>query len=321
VKLRTPAGAVALALAAALTLTACGDDGSGDDSPSPEASPSDAADSEMPQPTEEDVAAVEAITVDGDAGEEPTLSFESFELTAPTSRVVDEGDGEEVTEGAKVTIDYVAYDGEGERLGSTWESDTPESFVMGDVNYSLLNEPLAGQKVGARVLVANSGPAQDGSVQTVVNLVEVVDVKDVPSRAEGEAVEPAAGLPTVTLDDSGKPSVEIPEGYEAPDELVAQPLIEGDGPEVEAGQSVTAQYTGWTLDGEQFDSSWDRGTPFSFSTQGGVIQGWIDGVIGQTVGSQVLLVIPAELAYGEDAEAHELGGETLVFVVDILDAE
>ena len=101
-----------------------------------------------------------------------------------------------------------------------------------------------------------------------------------------------------------------------------QPLIEGDREEVAAGQTVTVHYTGvkWS-DGEQFDSSLEAGQPFSTVIGAGqVIPGWDEGLVGQTVGSRVLLVIPPEAsAYGEDPSAN-LGGETLVFVVDILAA-
>ncbi|GAA1709171.1 FKBP-type peptidyl-prolyl cis-trans isomerase [Isoptericola hypogeus] len=322
-KLRTSAGAVALVLAAAMTLTACADDGStAGESASPSPSSSSAAATDVPEPTKEDVAALESVQVSGKAGEEPTLKYDTpFEVSAPTSRVVDEGTGTELTEGMQVTMQHVAYDAEATKVGSTWEQGAPTSFVLGDASYGILTEPLTGQKVGARLLVANPVTGQDGTTSTSVNLVEVTDAKTVPTRAEGEAVEPAAGLPTVTLDDTGKPSIEIPEGYEAPKELVAQTLIKGDGPKVKETQTVTAQYTGWTLDGEQFDSSWDRGAPSSFSLQQ-VIAGWTQGLAGQTVGSQVLLVIPADLAYGAEKSAdNELAGQDLVFVVDILAAQ
>ncbi|CAM3755308.1 FKBP-type peptidyl-prolyl cis-trans isomerase [Isoptericola cucumis] len=323
VKLRTSAGAVALTLAATLTLTACSDGGSGsEESASPSASSSSSAADEMPQPTKEDVAALEAVKVEGKAGKEPKLSYDKpFEVSAPTSRVVDEGDGAELTEGVQVTMQHVAYDGGAKKVASTWDQGAPTSFMLGDAQFGILTEPLVGQKVGARVLVANPVQAQDGSTQTSVNLVEITDVKKIPTRAEGEAVEPAKGLPTVTLDDSGKPSVEIPKDYKAPKKLTAQTLIKGDGPKVKENQTVTAHYSGWTLDGKQFDSSWDRGTPSSFSLQQ-VIPGWTQGLAGQTVGSQVLLVIPADQAYGaEKSEQNPLGGETLVFVVDVLDAK
>ncbi|MCA5893784.1 FKBP-type peptidyl-prolyl cis-trans isomerase [Isoptericola sp. NEAU-Y5] len=320
-KLRTSAGAVALALTAALTLTACGDDGA-DSDPQPEESSSSAAATEAPAPTAEDVAALEAVTVEGEPGEEPKLTFEApLEVSAPTTRVVDEGDGDALAEGSRVTMQYIAYDGNAERLGSTWETDSPETFILGDQNYGLLTDALDGQKVGARIMVANSVAGNDGTTQTVLNFLEITDTAPTPSRAEGTAVEPAEGLPTVTLADDGAPSIEIPEGYEAPDELVSQPLIKGDGEKVTADQQVYVQYSGWTLDGEQFDSSWERGVPFTFSMQGGVIPGWIDGVKGQPVGSQLLLVIPADQAYGaEDDGSHELAGKPLVFVVDVLAA-
>lgn len=65
------------------------------------------------------------------------------------------------------------------------------------------------------------------------------------------------------------------------------------------------KYTGWLTDGTQFDSSWDRESPDDVLTfqagVGGVIQGWDDGIVGQKVGSRVLLVVPSDLGYGEDA--------------------
>ncbi|WP_407317077.1 FKBP-type peptidyl-prolyl cis-trans isomerase [Isoptericola halotolerans] len=325
-KLRTSAGATGVVLAASLALAGCADDGAGpeENSPSAEASAeaSESADAAQPsEPTEADIAAVEAVKVTGEAGAEPELSFDSIEVSVPTTVTVDAGDGAELAEGMKVTMQYVAYDAAGERVGSTWENDSPESFTLGDERYSVLTEPLVGQSVGTRLLIANPTMDAENQPSTVVNLIEVTDAVEIPSRAEGEAVEPAEGLPTVTLGEDGAPSIEIPDGYEAPDELVAQTLIEGDGEEVAAEQTVIAHYTGWTLDGEVFDSSWERGEPSSFSLQQ-VIPGWTDGISGQTVGSQVLLVIPADQAYGAEAnESNELAGEDLIFVVDILDAE
>jgi peptidylprolyl isomerase len=322
VKLRTCAAATGVVLAASLALAGCADDGGApeESSPSPDASAEASAEAGQ-EPTEADIAAVEAIEVTGDAGSEPELSFDSIEVSAPTTVTVDTGDGDELAEGMKVTMHYVAYDAAGERVGSTWEQDSPESFVLGDPSYDLLTQPLLGQTVGTRVLVATPTMDAESQPTTVVNLIEVTDAVEIPTRAEGEAVEPAEGLPTVTLGNDGAPSVEIPDGYEAPDELVAQTLIEGDGAEVTADQTVTAHYTGWTLDGEVFDSSWERGEPSSFSLQQ-VIPGWTEGISGQTVGSQVLLVIPADQAYGAEADgSSELAGEDLIFVVDILDAD
>lgn len=109
-----------------------------------------------------------------------------------------------------------------------------------------------------------------------------------------------------------------PSGLKYKDEVV------GTGPEPKAGQSVSVHYTGW-LDqngkpGKKFDSSRDRGQPFSFTLgQGQVIKGWDEGVATMKVGGKRVLTIPPELGYG----ARGAGGvipanATLIFDVELL---
>ena len=187
---------------------------------------------------------------------------------------------------------------------------------MGDPNIiEALTDVLTGQKVGVRALLGI------GSTDaTQIMAIEVVDVRDVPARAEGDAVAPVDGLPVVTLADDGEPSITAATGT-APTELVVQPLIKGAGAAVESGQTVTVKYSGWLWDGTAFDSSWTSDTTFSFTVGSGqVIDGWDQGVVGQTVGSQVLLVVPPSLGYGDTETGSIPAGSTLVFVVDILDA-
>jgi peptidylprolyl isomerase len=140
-------------------------------------------------------------------------------------------------------------------------------------------------------------------------------------RASGEPVTPEAGLPAVTLDDVGAPSIE-PVAGDPPTGLVVQTLIKGPGEPVAEGAEITAQYAGWLWDGSPFDSSWSRGgEPFTAAlAQGSLIDGWVQGLAGQTVGSQVLLIIPPELAYGDQDNGTIPANSTLVFVVDILAA-
>jgi peptidylprolyl isomerase len=143
------------------------------------------------------------------------------------------------------------------------------------------------------------------------------------TRAEGAPVAAVDGLPTVALGKSGKPKITIPKA-DAPTALVVQPLITGTGPVVEAGQNLTVHYTGVIWDsGKKFDSSWARGAPTDFAIgTGNVIAGWDEGLVGQTVGSQVLLVVPPDKGYGAEGNPNAgiKGTDTIVFVVDILDA-
>jgi peptidylprolyl isomerase len=116
----------------------------------------------------------------------------------------------------------------------------------------------------------------------------------------------------------------VPTGAAASSSLVVQPLVVGTGPVVEAGQTVVVHYTGIVFGtGKQFDSSWDRGQAAEFVIgKSQVIAGWDKGIVGQTVGSQLLLVIPPADGYGTsgNSSAGISGTDTLVFVVDILDA-
>ncbi len=117
-----------------------------------------------------------------------------------------------------------------------------------------------------------------------------------------------------------KPDVAIPEGA-PPAELVIEDLSEGDGEEARPGQQVSVHYVGvaWST-GEQFDASWDRGESFEFGLGAGqVIEGWDRGVSGMKVGGRRRLTIPSDLGYGPRGAGGVIkGGETLVFVVDLL---
>ncbi|MCL2464331.1 MAG: FKBP-type peptidyl-prolyl cis-trans isomerase, partial [Micrococcales bacterium] len=103
---------------------------------------------------------------------------------------------------------------------------------------------------------------------------------------------------------------------------VVQPRIQGTGPAVKSGQTIVVNYTGWLWDGTQFDSSWDRQATMAVQDigQAQLIDGWNQGLVGQDVGSQVLLVIPPSLGYGSTAQGSIPANSTLVFVVDILAA-
>jgi peptidylprolyl isomerase len=118
-----------------------------------------------------------------------------------------------------------------------------------------------------------------------------------------------------------KPHVFVPPGEAPPTELLTEDVVVGDGAEATAGQDVEVHYVGvaWSTR-KQFDSSWDRGDTFRFGLGAGqVIKGWDDGVAGMKVGGRRRITIPPRLGYGAAGAGGVIkGGETLVFVVDLL---
>ncbi|MER7624427.1 FKBP-type peptidyl-prolyl cis-trans isomerase [Streptomyces sp. NPDC126503] len=117
-----------------------------------------------------------------------------------------------------------------------------------------------------------------------------------------------------------KPEVDFP-GGEPPADLEIKDIWEGDGEVAEARDLVKVHYVGVSFDsGEEFDASWNRGTPLEFQLGvGQVIQGWDQGVQGMKVGGRRQLVIPAHLAYGDRGAGGKIGpGETLIFVCDLV---
>jgi peptidylprolyl isomerase len=117
-----------------------------------------------------------------------------------------------------------------------------------------------------------------------------------------------------------KPEVVIPQ-TPAPSSLVTEDIAVGDGVEAVSGKNVSVHYVGvaWST-GKQFDASWDRDEPFDFGLGAGqVISGWDNGVVGMKVGGRRKLTIPPDMGYGSQGAGGVIkGGETLVFVVDLL---
>ncbi|GIG53680.1 FKBP-type peptidyl-prolyl cis-trans isomerase [Demequina activiva] len=275
--------------------------------------------------SDEDVAVLAGLEwCVGDDDSAKVQSPEPSSVSATATLVVDAGDGEAIEVGKAVTLDYTITSGaDGTVLYSTYTEDAAETLILDETTLdpALLSAFTATSEGGEIVFASLDATAQDPAEATVYMAIRVTEVSAPLSAAEGEEVEPAAGLPVITIDEDGKPQVAF-DGAEKPSELVVQPLITGDGDTLEEGDTAVVHYTGWVWDGEQFDSSWDRGAPASFPfVTGGLIDGWIQGLAGQTVGSRVLLVIPPELGYGEAGSGDAIPGDsTLVFVVDILAA-
>jgi peptidylprolyl isomerase len=276
--------------------------------------------------------ALDIIKVSGTATA-PTLTFNPKPLSVKvtTTKVVTAGKGVALTKANAITFNYVLVNGkDGKQVESSFGKQAAGMDLSSSSLLPGLSKGLTGQKVGSRLLVAippvdafgSQGNAQAGfgPTDTVLFLIDLVSASTPLATATGAAVPHKAGLPTVTVDGAKAAQVTVPKTA-PPKTLVVQPLIKGTGPVVQAGQNIKVNYTGvlWK-DGKKFDASADHGS--SFDTQigaGKVITGWDKGLVGQTVGSRVLLIVPPADGYGAKGSPPLIGPkDTLVFVVDIL---
>jgi peptidylprolyl isomerase len=262
------------------------------------------------------------VTVEGAFGEAPTITFKPAYVGSEESfRVISEGDGPVVEDGQRVMLNYLAVSGaDGSELDSTF-GGAPQPIIASKTSLTeVLADALVGQRVGTRVLVAaDQTESQPGA--WVLFAFDILSAETLPTSAVGTPQDPLPGFPIVTVE-NGVPKIATPTGT-APTELRTEVLIKGNGPAVTSGQTVTMQYTGiiWAT-GTEFDSSWG-GDPVDFPIGSGqVIPGFDEGLIGQTVGSRVVIIIPPDKGYGPtgNTQAGISGTDTLVFVVDILAA-
>lgn len=122
----------------------------------------------------------------------------------------------------------------------------------------------------------------------------------------------------ISKDLTQKPEIPKPAG-EPPTALYQRDIVEGNGNAAKPGDQLTVQYVGVNYaTGEQFDASWDGGEPFPFELGSqAVIAGWDEGVVGMKEGGRRLLVIPSNLAYGQEGQGTIPADATLMFVIDL----
>ncbi|KRC61109.1 hypothetical protein ASE14_09235 [Agromyces sp. Root81] len=305
------AAPIALASATALLLAGCAG------SPEPEAAKTPEAAACMEVEAGE---LSDGVKVEGEFAGTPTATFTTPLASDELERsIAIEGDGDETESGDPMNVVVTAFSGtSGETLFSQ-----PTTIKVGDDQ--VFESFLAGidcVPVGSRTVTVAPASTLYGDTgnetigvaagETVVIVIDVVEVQ--------EPLEPAKwteNVPEVKFGAEGEPpTVTLPD-TEPSTELEMKILEEGDGAEVQAGDSVSVQYQGisWTT-GEIFDQSYTRGSASTFPTDG-VIQGFGAALVGQKVGTKLIVTIPPQYAYGTDAAAHELGGQTLVFLVEI----
>ena len=148
---------------------------------------------------------------------------------------------------------------------------------------------------------------------------EPTKTADIPA-APAPAAPPAPKASTNLKDTKSKPVVPRQKG-KPPKELIVKDIVIGKGRAAKKGDKLSMQYVGVLFNGgEQFDASWDNGSPFDFVLgQGKVIKGWDQGLLGIKPGGRRELIIPPKLAYGAQGQPPTIpGNAALVFIVDAL---
>lgn len=310
-------------------------------SPSASASASPSA-TVAPKVTVTTVADLSAIKVTGAADKQPTLTYpEPLVATTTVAKALITGKGAKVGAGQEVTIDYTGYLGNtGKLFQSSYTAKqtftftaSTESVIPGFV------KSVVGFPVGSRVLIAidpkdGYGTTAQSGIPANSTLVFVVDIHAAKAKlthAEGAVVAPKAGLPVVTVTKDIPTAIAKPVG-KPPTMLVVEPLVTGTGPALKKGDPVVFQYLLdlWTTDarnGTSISSSWTAGTPAqvpslgasSVGTADALIAGLNQALIGRTVGSRILVVIPPALGYGAKGNGPIKGTDTTVWCLDILD--
>ncbi|MGO1769038.1 MAG: FKBP-type peptidyl-prolyl cis-trans isomerase [Microbacterium sp.] len=277
-------------------------------------------------------AVADLIDVSGGADEVPKVSIdEEYSTDKTVFADVEQGDGAELADMDQVAaIDMAFFSAEtGDFIISTPYDGTRQPQTMDNWlgQFPGLEDALTCASAGSRTVVglpsdgvsdemrqqyAAQGFPEDGS------LIAVVDVHDVyPRQAWGTAqYNGATNMPSVVRAPDGRPGITVPD-KEAPSDLVVETLLKGDGEKVESGDKAVLRYTGVVWDtGEVFDSSWENGSALVLGDD--MIEGFTKAIEGQTVGSQVMAVIPPDLGYGDQANGPIPAGATLVFVADIV---
>ncbi|MFC6886870.1 FKBP-type peptidyl-prolyl cis-trans isomerase [Actinomadura yumaensis] len=278
------------------------------------------------------------VKVKGAYGSRPEVSFPKGKPEDGLAvKTLTGGKGPRARKKDLVIADYVGYrwnkDGK-KLLASSFSSGQPGAFPMGSLVPGL-EKALEGARPGARVVAKI--PPKDGygasgdsgrQVGGDDTLVYVLDVRTVyPSDATAQGANRPLNdpkLPKVGPRSGAQaPPVTVPRA-KPPKTLQVRTLVKGKGPAVRKGQLLAMHYEGvFWRNGQVFNSSWAAGGPYAAQIgTGQVMKGWDQALVGQTVGSRMLVVVPPALGYGSKglAQAGIKADDTLVFVIDLLGA-
>lgn len=280
-------------------------------------------------------AAVDTVTAGGALGSTPDAEFPTPLITEGLERtVLESGDGDVVPRGGVADVEISVYSGENAEPLIATAYDDEESLLRTAGEQNAIDRAIACAQVGSRVAATATaseafapGALAQYGVEDDATLVLVIDVvESFLGKADGVNQLPQSGLPAVVTAVDGTPGITIPSGP-IPDSTQISAIKGGDGDVVEEGDTVVLKYSGWLWeeDPTTFDSTWEAGSAAEFEMvsledqPSGLVPGFVDGVVGQKVGSQILIVIAPEDGYPEGQAPPAIpAGSTMIFVVDIL---
>lgn len=297
---------IVVILLLAISLVACG--------PETDATPTSVAQTTTEKPAATKAPTEKPVATDTAAPIQEQISEENVMTTESGLQYIEikKGDGPTPQVGEIVAVHYRGTLEDGTEFDNSYDRGEPIGFALGkgmvipgwDEGIALMN--VGGQ---AKLIIPPElgygaqavGPIPANS--TLIFEVELISIQpgspDAPTEVDEADYE---------ITDSG---------------LQYFDFEEGDGPSPQTGQSVVVHYTGWLMDGTKFDSSLDRGQPFTFSLGvGQVIPGWDEGVATMKVGGKRQLVIPPGLGYGERGAGSVIPpNATLIFEVELLEVQ
>ncbi|WP_119730595.1 FKBP-type peptidyl-prolyl cis-trans isomerase [Thermomonospora amylolytica] len=279
------------------------------------------------------------VEVSGEYGRQPDVRFDSKAEPGDELKIetLVDGEGAEVRKGDLVVASYVGYrwNGAGTKLvANSYTTGKPGAFPSGKLVPGL-EAALVGKKVGSRVVALippDQGYGDRGDERHQIgpndSLVYVLDVlaaygKDAAAKGSPQPLADAR-LPRVADAGAGRaPRVTVPRTA-PPARLQVRTLVQGTGPALRGNRLAVLHFTGvlWRT-GEEFYSTWGEGRPAGeIIGVGQDIRAFDEGLVGQRIGSRILLVVPPAWGYGTKGLSHYgiKGDDTLVYVVDILGA-
>ncbi len=278
----------------------------------------------------------DSMTVSGDVGSDATIKFSGAVTdSTETTKVLTQGSGDTVKTGDSLILQTVIADGTTQKIvASSYQDHQPQVVSLSSQVQKVFLDALSGQTIGSRVAVfapaetffGSTGNPQLGVSQKDPVLIVFDLVGEPLTKPTGKQHAAPSWAPKIEKTKGVVSGLDFAKTPKPDGKLRSAALYDGNGAVVKKGETVFARYLGEVYDAKSpFDQNFDGDSPLGVRMQtgpGGVIAGWVKTLVGQHVGSEVVIAIPPKDGYGKKGspQAGIKGTDTLYFVVDIVGA-